>query len=81
MKSSRGTSTKEAYSQTELIEEFWDLVELTNQPQWAPSPQKRAPKKNGSKSKSLWDPKAKAGQGGKKNFTGATRGSRGGRAP
>nr|ASA48955.1 ORF3 [Torque teno Leptonychotes weddellii virus 1] len=43
MTSYPGTSTKEAYSQTELIEELLDLVELTSQPQWSPSPIEGSP--------------------------------------
>nr|ASA48975.1 ORF3 [Torque teno Leptonychotes weddellii virus 1] len=50
---SRGTSTKEAYSQTELIEELLDLVDLTSQPQWSPSPIEGSPPESESESESL----------------------------
>nr|WCS65531.1 ORF3 [Torque teno Leptonychotes weddellii virus 1] len=50
---SRGTSTKEAYSQTELIEELLDLVDLTIQPQWSPSPIEGSPPESESESESL----------------------------
>nr|WCS65268.1 ORF3 [Torque teno Leptonychotes weddellii virus 1]WCS65855.1 ORF3 [Torque teno Leptonychotes weddellii virus 1] len=50
---SRETSTKEAYSQTELIDELLDLVELTSQPQWSPSPIEGSPPESESESESL----------------------------
>nr|WCS65459.1 ORF3 [Torque teno Leptonychotes weddellii virus 1] len=53
MTSYPGTSTKEAYSQTELIEELLDLVELTSQPQWSPSPIDGSPPESESDSGSL----------------------------
>nr|WCS65763.1 ORF3 [Torque teno Leptonychotes weddellii virus 1] len=50
---SRETSMKEAYSQTELIDELLDLVELTSQPQWSPSPIEGTPPESESESESL----------------------------
>nr|ASA48515.1 ORF3 [Torque teno Leptonychotes weddellii virus 1] len=53
MISCRETSTKEAFSQTELIDELLDLVELTSQPRWSPSPIDGSPPESESESGSL----------------------------
>nr|ASA49047.1 ORF3 [Torque teno Leptonychotes weddellii virus 1] len=59
---SRETSTKEAYSQTELIEELLDLLELTNHPLWAPSPIKGTPPESESETESLRGAESESGQ-------------------
>nr|ASA48499.1 ORF3 [Torque teno Leptonychotes weddellii virus 1] len=53
MISSRETSTKEASSRTELMKELLDLVELTSQPRWSPSPIDGSPPESESESGSL----------------------------
>nr|ASA49027.1 ORF3 [Torque teno Leptonychotes weddellii virus 1] len=49
---SRGTSTKEAYSQTEVIEELLDIVDMTSQQQWSPSPREGSPPEKEKESES-----------------------------
>nr|ASA48519.1 ORF3 [Torque teno Leptonychotes weddellii virus 1]ASA48847.1 ORF3 [Torque teno Leptonychotes weddellii virus 1]ASA48967.1 ORF3 [Torque teno Leptonychotes weddellii virus 1] len=59
---SRETSTKEAYSQTELIEKFRDVVELTSQPIWSPSPKEGTPPERESETESLRGAESESGQ-------------------
>nr|WCS65759.1 ORF3 [Torque teno Leptonychotes weddellii virus 1] len=65
---SRETSTKEAYSQTELIEELLDLVELTSQPLWSPSPIEGSPPESESESESLLGSESESGQDSSSDF-------------
>nr|ASA49015.1 ORF3 [Torque teno Leptonychotes weddellii virus 1] len=65
---SRETSTKEAYSQTELIEKLLDLVELTNQPQWSPSPIEGSPPESESESESLLGSESESEPGSSSDF-------------
>nr|WCS65523.1 ORF3 [Torque teno Leptonychotes weddellii virus 1] len=50
---SRETSMNQGYSQKELIEELLDIVDLTSQPQWSPSPIEGSPPESELDSSSL----------------------------
>nr|WCS65368.1 ORF3 [Torque teno Leptonychotes weddellii virus 1]WCS65527.1 ORF3 [Torque teno Leptonychotes weddellii virus 1]WCS65867.1 ORF3 [Torque teno Leptonychotes weddellii virus 1] len=81
MISSRETSTKEAYSQTELIEELLDLVELTSQPQWSPSPIEGSPNESESESESLMGSESESGPGSSSEFYWSDEENPGGEGP
>nr|WCS65587.1 ORF3 [Torque teno Leptonychotes weddellii virus 1] len=68
MISSRGTSTKEAYSQTELIEELLDLVDVTSQPQWSPSTIEGTPPESELDSESLLGSESESEPGSSSEF-------------
>nr|WCS65863.1 ORF3 [Torque teno Leptonychotes weddellii virus 1] len=68
MTSYRETSTKEASSQTELIEELLDLVELTSQPRWSPSPIEGTPPESESELESLLGSQSESEPSGSSDF-------------
>nr|ASA48663.1 ORF3 [Torque teno Leptonychotes weddellii virus 1]ASA48971.1 ORF3 [Torque teno Leptonychotes weddellii virus 1] len=78
------TSSRETSTRRRLTDRAWGKNgrrEQTSQPQGHRPPEKGPQTKPSQKQRAGGGQKGKAGQGGKKNFTGATRGSRGGRAP
>nr|WCS65304.1 ORF3 [Torque teno Leptonychotes weddellii virus 1] len=68
MISCQETSTKEAYSQTELIEELLDLVDVTSQPQWSPSTIEGTPPVSELDSESLLGSESESEQGSSSEF-------------
>nr|ASA48587.1 ORF3 [Torque teno Leptonychotes weddellii virus 1] len=78
---SRETSTSQEYSQNELIEELLDLVELTSQPQWSPSPIEGSPPESESESESLLGSESESGPGSSSDFSGEDGGNPGGGGP
>nr|ASA49011.1 ORF3 [Torque teno Leptonychotes weddellii virus 1] len=65
---SRETSTKEAYSQTKLIKELLDLLELTSPPQWSRSPIEGSPPESESESESLLGSESESEPGSSSDF-------------
>nr|WCS65807.1 ORF3 [Torque teno Leptonychotes weddellii virus 1] len=78
---SQETSTKQDTSQKELMRELLDLIEISSQPQWSPSPIEGDPPVSESESESLLGSESESEPGSSSEFYWSDEENPGGEGP